>query len=319
MLANSGDPNAPQKDGSSVLHAAAARGNAYLVRVVVRKGGHVDARDARGKTPLDLALENGHAEVAELLRHHHTIPRDCRTSRFAYDAGGGPCRMAEIVGLDPLARRSVGVAHNDLEELRRLVARHPELAFAISAADEMTVEASAHMGRRDVVRFLLDQGVPLALPTAITLGELGRARELLAEDPRRIHEHGAHDFYLGWYPSIGGGSVEAAELLGLRRGHDGTGPQGRGANLRDPRRGRRRGRRPPSAPRPVLRAGPNNRPNASRRAPPAARRDEPPACSCRCRRAPSTPRRRDAPGARRAAAAGARAGAPRRRGGRGGA
>jgi hypothetical protein len=50
----------------------------------------------------------------------------------------------------------------------------------------------------------------------------------LAEDPRRIHEHGAHDFYLGWYPSIGGGSVEAAELLGLRRGHDGTGPQGRG-------------------------------------------------------------------------------------------
>ena len=37
------------------------------------------------------------------------------------------------------------------------------------------------------------------------------------EDPLRIHERGAHDFALLWYPVIGGGLLEMAQLL-LDRG-----------------------------------------------------------------------------------------------------
>jgi ankyrin repeat protein len=63
----------------------------------------------------------------------------------------------------------------------------------------------------------LDHGAPLSLPTAISLGDLDHARWLLDQDPLLVHERGPHDFPLMWYPAIGGGSVEAAELL-LERG-----------------------------------------------------------------------------------------------------
>jgi ankyrin repeat protein len=43
--------------------------------------------------------------------------------------------------------------------------------------------------------------------------DVERARQLLDEDPARIHEHGPHDFALLWYPVIGGGLTEMAELL----------------------------------------------------------------------------------------------------------
>jgi ankyrin repeat protein len=40
---------------------------------------------------------------------------------------------------------------------------------------------------------------------------------MLDEDPNRIHERGAHDFALLWYPIIGGGQLEMVQLL-LERG-----------------------------------------------------------------------------------------------------
>lgn len=69
------------------------------------------------------------------------------------------------------------------------------------------------MGRQDIVDYLLAGGAPYSLPTAVMRGDEKRVRELLREDPLRIHERGAHDFALLWYPVIGGGRIELAELL----------------------------------------------------------------------------------------------------------
>jgi ankyrin repeat protein len=44
-------------------------------------------------------------------------------------------------------------------------------------------------------------------------GDLAWTRRLLSEDALRIHERGPHDFALLWYPVIGGGRLELAELL----------------------------------------------------------------------------------------------------------
>jgi palmitoyltransferase len=55
--------------------------------------------------------------------------------------------------------------------------------------------------------------VPQSVATSISVGDLARARALLTLHPGAIHERGPHDFALFWYAAIGGGSIEAAELL----------------------------------------------------------------------------------------------------------
>ncbi len=88
LLSNGADPNAAQPDGSTALHAAAARGAVDLVEMLIRKGADVDARDSNGRTARDLAAESHSATSASMLRNHREIPRDHSTSRKAYDVEG---------------------------------------------------------------------------------------------------------------------------------------------------------------------------------------------------------------------------------------
>lgn len=218
LLGNGADPDAPQRDGDSPLHAAARRGSRELVEMLVRKGARVEARNRAGETPLELADAAGHRTVAELLRRHREVPRDASTSRLAYDFAGEAYRPPDLSHLAVLLRnRTVGLAHFDLDEIRSLTARHPELAHAVATTTEAAVEACAHTGNLPIVDHLLERGAPYSLPTAVVRGDLRRAAELLDQDPRRIHERGPHDFALLWYPVLGGGLLELAELL-LARG-----------------------------------------------------------------------------------------------------
>lgn len=218
-LGNGGDANEKQRGNDTVLHGAAATGSADLVRLVLRKGGDPSARDERGKTPLDVAVERGHAAVAELLRNSASVPRDLprsdpRSSRFAYDASGAPWKKpAPTRERQRTVNDIVSAAHTRFEVVKEMAAKYPDIVMGVSTGDEMTIEASAHMGATEMVRFFLDRGAPLSLPTCLTMGMLDRAKALLREAPERIRERGPHDFPLLWYPSIAGGSVEAAALL----------------------------------------------------------------------------------------------------------
>jgi len=49
------------------LHRAAGKGDLAQVQTLIARGGHVDARDHRGRTPLHWAAYKGHKEVAEVL------------------------------------------------------------------------------------------------------------------------------------------------------------------------------------------------------------------------------------------------------------
>lgn len=218
LLGNGADPNSVQAAGSSVLHAAAERGSSALVEVLIRKGAVIEARDDEGRTPVELARSGGSAAVVRLLEDNLEIPRDHSTSRTAYDVDGRPYTAPELIAFSLVERaRVVGISHGALDDLRVAVERNPQLAHSIATTTEAAVEAGAHMGRRDIVDLLLEQGVPYSLPTAVMRGDLPRSRSLLAEDPLRIHERGAHDFPLLWYPVLGKSSLEMAELL-LDRG-----------------------------------------------------------------------------------------------------
>jgi ankyrin repeat protein len=60
--------NAKQRGGNTPLTMASAKGRSDIVRLLLAAKADVSAADNNGKTALMLALENGHAEVAELLR-----------------------------------------------------------------------------------------------------------------------------------------------------------------------------------------------------------------------------------------------------------
>jgi ankyrin repeat protein len=51
------------------LHEAAASGHKEIVEVLVTKGADVNA-NIGGWTPLHLAIDEGHTEIADLLRKH---------------------------------------------------------------------------------------------------------------------------------------------------------------------------------------------------------------------------------------------------------
>ncbi len=54
--------------GNTALHGAAAFGRREMVRWLIDRGAKVTALDYARKTPLRLAVEKGHDEVADLLR-----------------------------------------------------------------------------------------------------------------------------------------------------------------------------------------------------------------------------------------------------------
>ena len=62
-----GVANATGNNGGTPLHLAAQEGHVDLARMLLDKGAEVDARDAKGETPLHRATEKGHTDVAGLL------------------------------------------------------------------------------------------------------------------------------------------------------------------------------------------------------------------------------------------------------------
>jgi hypothetical protein len=82
-----------------------------------------------------------------------------------------------------------------------------------STWDEIAVEAAAHMGREDMANFLIEKGSPVSLSTACVLGQTAEVKTLLAEDPRRVHERGAHGFPAIWYTAFGAERPDMLELL----------------------------------------------------------------------------------------------------------
>jgi ankyrin repeat protein len=213
LLGNGSDVNAPQHEGDSVLHGAVRRRSELLVRLAVRKGADVASRDRAGRTPQALAEHLEWAEGARLLADHHALPRDHRASRWLFDANRRPIVRADLADVPrELQNEVTGSSHMQLERVRALVAADERLVFSVSSADELAIEACAHTGNREIIRFHLEHGAPLSLPTAISLGDHDTIRFLLDRDPLLIHERGAHDFPVMWYAALGGGGVETAAL-----------------------------------------------------------------------------------------------------------
>lgn len=189
MAGNGGDPNAPQGDGVTPLQAAQRAGRTEIVRLLALNG----------------------AEGAD-----RSLPRNHRTSRFSYTADGGKYERPEQPAYAwPVINEYVGVSHGNLARMKELLDLYPQVLHANASWDELGVEAGAHVGFKDGVRFHLDRGAPAALPTAAMMGMTAHVKRLLVEDPKRIWECGAHNMPPIWFPAIGGGEADHLEIARL--------------------------------------------------------------------------------------------------------
>lgn len=70
LLAAGADPNVAQEGGWTPLHQAAAQGRLAIIEMLLDRGAEAGSRNDDGRTPVDMAVEKGHDDAAELLRRH---------------------------------------------------------------------------------------------------------------------------------------------------------------------------------------------------------------------------------------------------------
>ncbi len=214
LLSNNANPNPIRNGNISALHIAAKRGSVELTEMLIRLGADVHAKDDTGRTPIQLAEYYGQKNTFDLITQHKNIHRTCRTSRYAYTVNGEKYVSPDMMDIPHHIQGDVvGSAHRDLDAVKTQINKNRKLAHSMATTSESAVEAGAHMGRRDIVEFLLKSGAPYALPTAVFMEDFTTVKRLLKEDPERIHERGAHDFAPLWYSVIGNANVEMAALL----------------------------------------------------------------------------------------------------------
>ena len=214
MIGNGLDPNLATADGDTILHCAARRDYPRVIRLLLQKGANAEAKNATGQTALDFAVAGGNSNTAALLRSSSSIAQDYYARRYAYDPKFAALRRDDTQGLPKdFINNFVVFSHFGLDRVRKLVELCPELLNTRSSWDELPVEAAAHMGRADIGGLFLDRGAAYSICTATVFGSLADVKRMLAEEPRRIHERGAHSFPLLSYTAFGKPQVETAEYL----------------------------------------------------------------------------------------------------------
>lgn len=103
-------------------------------------------------------------------------------------------------------------SHTDLDMTKKLVEKEPNLPLAIinwGAHDwESGLGAAAHMGRRDIVEFLLASGARMDIFCAAMLGMLEPVKAFLTFEPKMIDAKGPHGFSLHFHAQVGGKEAE---------------------------------------------------------------------------------------------------------------
>jgi hypothetical protein len=114
-----------------------------------------------------------------------------------------------------LVQAFVAQSHSDLERVKELLAQEPALINASwdwGGGDwETGLGAAAHMGRKDIANFLLENGARLDLFAAAMLGKPEIVKAALEAYPDAINTPGPHGIPLIAHAKAGG--EEASKVL----------------------------------------------------------------------------------------------------------
>ncbi|PAN27766.1 hypothetical protein PAHAL_5G105500 [Panicum hallii] len=150
---------ARDREGRTVLHAAAAAGEAEAVAVLVDMGADTSAADARGRTPMDVAREKGYQEVVDVLERWELVMT--------------AARRGDLQSLETLLGKRAGVRGRDQYGLTALhlaaIKGHSDAVALLAGSGCMDIECEDVEGHRplhlavegghaEAVELLLDMG-----------------------------------------------------------------------------------------------------------------------------------------------------------------
>jgi hypothetical protein len=122
-------------------------------------------------------------------------------------------RKAQINRL--LVQDFVIYAHSELDMVKKLLDKQPALLNATmdwGGGDwETGLGGASHMGRRDIVEFLLERGARIDIFCAAMMGQLDAVKSFLTLQPRLIDATGPHGLTLHFHAQVG--SQESVNVL----------------------------------------------------------------------------------------------------------
>jgi ankyrin repeat protein len=105
-------------------------------------------------------------------------------------------------------------AHGNFAKVQELYEQHPEvLNVPWAKFDETALQASSHMGRREIAQYLLSKGAPLTICAAAMLGMQDEVAAFLARDRSLANARGAHGIPVLFHAAMSGQTEVAALLL----------------------------------------------------------------------------------------------------------
>lgn len=103
-------------------------------------------------------------------------------------------------------------AHSDLEMTKKLLDKQPAVLNGVmdwgNGDWESGLGGASHMGRRDIVSFLLERGARIDIFCAAMMGQLEAVKAFLALQPKLIDAKGPHGFTLHFHAQVGGKESE---------------------------------------------------------------------------------------------------------------
>jgi hypothetical protein len=113
-----------------------------------------------------------------------------------------------------LVQDFVILAHSEFDMVKKLLEKHPGLLNGVvdwGGGDwESALGGASHMGRRDIVEYLLERGARIDIFCAAMLGQLEVVKSFLTLQPKLIDAPGPHGFFnLHVHAQVGGKESEA--------------------------------------------------------------------------------------------------------------
>jgi hypothetical protein len=103
-------------------------------------------------------------------------------------------------------------AHSDLDMTKKLLDKEPMLINGFmdwGAGDwESALGGACHMGRRDIVEFLLERGARMDIFCATMMGQLEAVKSFLTLQPKLIDARGPHGFSLHFHGQLAGDNAD---------------------------------------------------------------------------------------------------------------